>query len=600
MSDLFIGVQTTDLPTLLTTGGVSAASINTAAIEGYFERGATDGVYTISDPVELERRLGKHKSYYYGRYVADSFFANLQGETGFLYVQRLKRTGSTSASATVNDTQTPTPLTFATFAAGQLGRHDVGAWGNELGVKVIQSTGTYATTISVATTALDTVISVTAIGNDPAGILLNDWVVINGTINKKVVARDEIAGTITLDSAIGAIVAVNATVVVKSFTVTVHRRSSSTGIVDDLETFANLSFEPAHVRYFPAIISSRQIGVGSDYIVVNDDIVGSSRTIGNFPVTSNNIIYLTGGTEGANLSESDINTQRTFWRDARPMYLANAEHFTETMWDNGENYCYNNGRGDITWVGSPTMNMAYGDALLWANKRAKSRKVAALTNLNWITVDDPIATGIVRTKNIPNVGAIMGYWVFITSVRGIHKVPASKQQVLNGIRDVVGEIISRSQLRDLANAGMNAISNLAGVFAVRSARTLSKLPEYRFANALAMTTFFKRSFEESLQELENETSTAALFQRVSKQMYDFSQGLYISSTNGGNESAFASYIKTDGSTSGFQDVVKIVVDESINTRERVLDGELRASFYFMPPTPAERILIGVGLIYSVV
>ena len=38
MEELYIGVQTKDLPTI-TTPAISGASINVAAIEGYFERG---------------------------------------------------------------------------------------------------------------------------------------------------------------------------------------------------------------------------------------------------------------------------------------------------------------------------------------------------------------------------------------------------------------------------------------------------------------------------------------------------------------------------------------------------------------------------------
>jgi hypothetical protein len=96
--------------------------------------------------------------------------------------------------------------------------------------------------------------------------------------------------------------------------------------------------------------------------------------------------------------------------------------------------------------------MVFAQALVWANKRSKSRKIASLSNHTWIIVDDPIATGVITTKNIPNVGAIMGYWIFITDLRGIHKVPAGRLQTLTGIRGLVGEITDKTSLRDLANA----------------------------------------------------------------------------------------------------------------------------------------------------
>lgn len=601
MSNLFIGVQTTDLPTISTTG-ISAASINTAGLEGYFERGATDGVYQITDSTTLFNKLGNYKSGYYGMYVAQDFIKNLQGQDGVLYVQRLKRTGSAASSATISDTQ-GSPADFSIITAGQLGKEDVGIWGNQLGYIVAQSSR-YETTLSAATVSASPVISVTAIGNNPIGLMVNDWIVINGAVNKKIIAIDEVAGTVTLDSNVGSVIASNSTVVVRDFTIYVYMKDSATGNISLLETWANLSYEPLSNFYFVNRINSEFDGVGSNFIKVSDEVTTSPRTSTNFPATTTNtvgnITYLTGGIEGTALTETEIDTQRVYWRDAKPMYLANAEHFTEAMWDNGEAYCYDGGKGDITWVGSPTQSMVYSQAIAWANKRAKSRKVASLTVLNWKKVPDPLnSTSPDPNKVIPPVGAIMGYWIYATSLRGIHKVPAGRFEVLTNTVSIVGEITNRTQLRDLANAGMNCISNLEGVMTVRTARTFSKLPEWRFANALAMQTFFKRTFENAFQDLENETSSDALFQRVYSGMYNFARLMFESSTNGGSESAFASYIKADGSTSDFNDVVKIVVDETINTRQRVLDGELRANFYFMPPTPAERILVGVGLIYTI-
>ena len=603
MSNLYIGVQTVDLPTISTTG-ITGASINTAGLEGYFERGATDGLYQVTRSQTLFDKLGNYKSGYYGAYVAKSFLDNLQGANGVLLVQRLKRNGAVAASAGLLDTAA---AAFATVTAGQLGKDDVGVWGNQIGVTVYQSSRN-STTLSAGITAVDTVIPVVSTGV----FEIHDWVKIDTgapAIYRKITAIDQINQTITVDAAVGAVFAAAVTVAVYDFSISVYSKDANTGMISILETWANLNIEPLSLYYFAGsnsmvAVNSEFDGKGSNYIKITDSITASPRTVANFPTVSPNvtasIIYLTGGLEGTDLTETQIEAQRLYWTTAKPMYLANAEHFTETMWDNGESFCYNGGKGEMTWVGSPAYGNVFSQNLVWANKRKKSRKIASLSNATWIKVSDPLnPLSADPTKIIPNVGAIMGYWIYVTDARGIHKVPAGRFETLTSIVSLANEYTTRDELKQLADAGLNCISNIDGVMTVRSARTLSKLPEWRFANALAMQTFFKRTFENAFQNLENEMTSQALFDRIYSQMAEFSRLMYESSTNGGTESAFASWIKAGGSASTISDVVKIVVDETINTKERLNQGELRANYYFMPPTPAERILIGVGLIYTI-
>ena len=73
-------------------------------------------------------------------------------------------------------------------------------------------------------------------------------------------------------------------------------------------------------------------------------------------------------------------------------------------------------------------------------------------------------------------------------------------------------------------------------------------------------------------------------------MTEFARDFYVSSSNGGGEGGFA-----DGT---FNEVVKIIADDTINPIQKVSAGELRANFYFAAPAPAERILIGVGLLFN--
>lgn len=605
MSNLFIGVQTVDLPTISTTG-ITGASINTAGLEGYFERGVTDGVYQITRSQTLFDKLGNYKAEYYGAYVAKSFLDNLQGSNGVLYVQRLRRNGAGSASAVVVDTQ-GVPANFCRVRAGQLGKEDVGVWGNQLLFNIGLSSRN-ETTNSNNIVIGDTVITVTSTGV----FEIHDWIKITDGTNteyRKITAIDQVNQTITINAVTVNGYVSGSDISVHDFTIYVYSKDSNTGMITLLETWANLNIEPLSLYYFAGTnsmvaLNSEFDGKGSNYIMIEDLITASPRTFTNFPATVVPTIFnltpLTGGLEGTDLTETQIDAQRIYWNTAKPMYLANAEHFTETMWDNGESFCFNGGKGEITWVGTPAYGNVFAQNLVWANKRKKSRKIASLTNATWIKVTDPLnPLSADPTKIIPNVGAIMGYWIYITDARGIHKVPAGRFETLTGIVSLANEYTTREELKQLADAGLNCISNIDGVMTVRSGRTLSKLPEWRFANALAMQTFFKRTFESAFQNLENEMTSQALFDRIYSQMAEFSRLLYDSSTNGGTESAFASWIKAGGAPSTINDVVKIVVDETINTKERLNQGELRANYYFMPPTPAERILIGVGLIYTI-
>ena len=105
-----------------------------------------------------------------------------------------------------------------------------------------------------------------------------------------------------------------------------------------------------------------------------------------------------------------------------------------------------------------------------------------------------------------------------------------------------------------------------------------------------MSIYFKKSFEQSFVDLENEPNKAVLLQKIASGMTEFARDFYVSSSNGGGEGGFA-----DGT---FNEVVKIIADDTINPIQKVSAGELRANFYFAAPAPAERILIGVGLLFN--
>lgn len=591
-SDLLIGTQTQDLPTI-TIAGVTPSPINIAGLYGKTERGE-DGVIRLTDPDEIAVRLGRYRSSNNAHYAIKGFFENLQGIDGTLYFKRM--VPSDAVAATVGMPDAGASGDDWNFTAGYRGKADKGIWGNQLWVNIVASSrgnSDVAANVSSADTAIE-VVSV-------APFEVGDWIVLNETATPtseyfKITSIDESSNTLNLSAAVSAATfttANSSTVAIVDFTVEVYKKDSDTGNVDLVEQWPNVAPDADSPFYVETIINDEFIG--SQYVTISDDHGGAPADEDDFPDVAAtgfaNATQLTTGAEGTSLNDAAMGAGLSAFDDYPIRYLANCEAFSETIYTDGEQYC--NVRKDCIWVGTPDWSdaQAFASLLVWAQKRQKSRNVYSVNNGSWYYVTDPISSAPNPVKRVPNVGHMMGYIIYITSTRGIHKVPASTTETPVGIQSLAFELTSRRNLRDLANAGLNMQTVDGGNFPIRSARTPSKLPEFTFVNATAMKIYFKKSFEQSFADLENEPNKGNLLNRLRAGMAAFAQDFFQSSSNGGNEGGFA-----EGS---FNEVVRIVADDSNNPKAKINAGEVRGDFWFAAPSPAERILIGVGLLFNV-
>jgi phage tail sheath protein FI len=314
-----------------------------------------------------------------------------------------------------------------------------------------------------------------------------------------------------------------------------------------------------------------------------------------------NISWLTGGTNGTALTDDEEVAFASEFSEG--ILVAHTDKITEAFNQKLEAALYNNGEGMKVAVLTVPLSTAQDTDLAKAfiNRQRISRRYHGLYNQTWLSVDDPKGLGPNAKKTIPPIGAVMGYWIQEVVRRGFHRVPASRKKGILGIRGLIGEVTNRVTLTELADLGMNNITgDENGGFFIRSARTPSKEKEFTFVNAVFMSVYFKRTFQndETIAGLENETDTVAIMRALKNSMQGFALLVYRSSTNGGVESGLASYVKPDGSLTTFNDVCRIVVDESINSIDDVTSGIVKGNFYFMAPSPAERILIGVGLLFT--
>ena len=589
--DLLIGTQTEDLPTI-SVGGIQGASINIGGMAIRSERG-TSTAKLITDQAQMLKKFGNFKSAYYGHYAVRAFFRNLQGEPGQLYVTRVTASDALAASVSV-DNSSAAVATWKIWA-GQKGVKDPGAWGNQLSIAVMASSAGNST-LTAATAASDTVVTVTSV----APFRLNDFVTVAGvgTYSAKILSIDESANTLTLSVPAAGVCAIGQTVTVIDRTINVYLKDALTGNVALAETWKNVTMDTDHERNWVNVINHDI--TGSDYIYAEQLVTAANDLFTDLPVTGAGTVaasvYMTLGNDGATPSNSDHAAAYSAFDLAPINYLTNAEVFSESNWEDGELYCST--RKDCIWIGTPLPGQIDDAYTVWANKRRKSRPVYALTNKDWVYVDDPIGVGATPQKLVPNVGHVMGYCIYITSLRGIHKVPASLNQVLADVLGIHSETTNKIKLKEFKNLGLNCISNIDGVFAIRSARTHSKLKERIFVNSTLMAIYFKKSFERSLQDVENESNTAQLLDSISAKITAFAYDFYLSSSNGGNETGFASFKKKGGGDSTFNDVTLVVADGTINPLSQINEGILRVKFYFMAPAPAESILIGVGLLFN--
>lgn len=592
MADTLIGVQTEDLPTIKA-AGITGAALNRANLIGNFERGRRKVVSVSSFP-EAALAFGAKQSSMYGMFVLESLFTNLDGIAGVVNVRRSIADDAVAAFLNVNNTH-GTPASVLKVKAGQLGDEDPGTWANaSLGFLMLASSRLTTKLTAIASSA--TLISVEAAPEYEVG----DIISVNGTLTK-VTKVDQLNGQLTVSIAVSG--AVDAPVAVVDRTIKVYRKDLTTGMITLVETLKNLTTMSDSAYYFLLRVNSSDFG--SRYLALEHLTTPSAGLVTDLPAvvvdSIANITWLASGTNGTAMTEvTDLALVDEF--DSQTILTTHSERFTETWNDALEAKCYNNGNGKRVNIGTAPMSTAAvtADVLAFARRRRLSRKVHALYNGAWLQVDDPTGLGPNAKKNIPNVGAIIGFTIQEHVRRGVHKVPASRKKGLLGIRGLTHEINNSVDFTPLADVGMNWITTDGTNYHIRSARTPSKEKEFVFFNGMFMSCYFKVTFENDqvIAQLENETDTEAILKSLRNGMQAFASVIHKGSTNGGLESGFAKFVKPDGTVTGFNDVVRIVADQTINPFDDVTAGIIRAKFYFMAPTPAERFVIGVGLLFQ--
>lgn len=169
----------------------------------------------------------------------------------------------------------------------------------------------------------------------------------------------------------------------------------------------------------------------------------------------------------------------------------------------------------------------------------------------WIQVYDP-ATQILNPdgdglKYVPPSGHIAGIYARSDSNRGVHKAPAN-EAVLGALG--LKYNISKAQQDGLNPQGVNCIRNLNGNNFVWGARTIGgdSNADLKYINVRRTLLFLRESIDEGTQWVVFEPNTAALWQKITRNVTAFLTNVWRSGALFGTTAQEAFYVKCDAET----------------------------------------------------
>jgi len=592
MADLYIGVNVRDAVTLsFRRPGFDNAPLNTAGFLVRSVRGIDD-VMIFSDFDSAKRVLSGFDSGYYGMYAIKGFFENV-GSNGVLFVKRLINT-NTAVPASYSYNTVDGLGTAIRFRAGFRGNVDRGSWGNNLRVALVHNLVDLGTLSSDAVSG-NNYIEVSSLDGFQKEDILR---ITDGTNTEYFIIRniDEINSRVYLDSNLANDYTVADTSLTRiRYSVYIYYVDPTTGIPTLVEQFNSLSSNPLHSNYVENVINNTE--VGSNYVVV--DQVDNTGTYDKLPSSDPNPSYasahaLTGGTNGTNILPSQLTSFYHYFDKYPIRFVACTEFFGETAYFKGRDYAdemkdrvYVHNLPDLGMTGIPSFTN-FDDIISWVKPLRKSLRYYSILLKDWIQVDDPLGTVLTPYKKIPIVGHLVGYMINQILKRGVHRVPANMMDSISGIVNLSNEVQDRAKLTELVENGINVVSKVGSGFYLRSSRTISLSKVERYLNTIMTLIYIKESLKGIMIPYEN-YPTEKLPAMAASVITAWAKNFYERSSNGGSEGGFG-----EGK---FEEVFKLIIDESVNPKPQLAEGIVKALVYFVPPSaPAEKILLEVGLI----
>jgi hypothetical protein len=560
--------------------------------------------YKVSSMEEFATIFGNQiLSTQYGYDTVRSFFDNVNGVAGSLYVQTLLGyTGGAidAVNAFRNVANAGSDADALVVKAAYQDELEYGVSGNRTGVKAT-AIDRFSTTAALTAAAAD----YSAYLNSVIDIKVGDIVkfVLTGgggaTVYHTITAVDQNLKKITWTDAVlhaTATLAVTDVVSVPGFKLQTYRQAPN-GVITEVDTDLGkiiCSTESAVTEYFVDNVFKTSNWIKCTY--------SSAQTLANRFIPSDaNPVYCTSGADGtAVITASNLAVFLAKFDNLPIRFLAYPESTDLTL--QAALITYSNARND-----NPIAILNIADTRTKAqlitigNGLQSSGYIPAVIVANWLNVSDPFATvANAQDRKIPNVGGVMGAWVWTIANLGIHFIPCTGTTTIKGANSVVGDtLLNNDDRTQVAEAGVNVIQNIAGQgIKIANLFTLSTDPAYLFGNGILMRNYIKVSAQDSLASSEN---TPNSFNRITADkmaLVTFLYGLWFKgSTNQvPTGETFGQGFNADGTPTKPDQHFQVIADITNNPQAQVNIGERNVFVYFTYPAPAGSIVIGVGII----
>lgn len=337
----------------------------------------------------------------------------------------------------------------------------------------------------------------------------------------------------------------------------------------------------------------------SKYIQITEQ---SASSLGQrLPVDDTAIVYPTNGADGT--SVATVEAQDYFlanFNDNPIRFICNPETTVEDMQKALVSYC--EGRDD-TPIAIITIaeNRTKSQLKTIGHSFQTSQFSPAVIVANWLKVVDPFSNSTVAPdRNIPNVGHVMGAWIWTIANLGIHYIPCLNSVILKGIRGIVGDqLLDNRERTEVAEAGVNMIQYKIGVGnKIANLFTVSTDDAYQFANGILMRNYIKVSAEDSLRQSENTPNSLNNVTSDKMAVLTFLYNLWYKGSTGTvpEGETFGQGLNEDNEPTVATDHFEVVANSSNNPQNKLNIGERNIWVWFTFPAPAGSIEIGVGIL----
>ena len=596
-----LGIHGANLP-VKAPSTVTPSDFSIGAIIGHFER-RFNKAFLVQNFDEFRTIYGEQISTtQYGYDAVKGFWDNVSGVSAKLYISsHVGYTGSAIDAVTASQiVQNQTPVTLLTIKDAYLDNLGYGTSGNRTGITI--TNGARFSTTAITGIKTDTFAVLASVADIKIGDTMK-FVATGGgsaTVYKVITGVNELTKTVTFSGAFdGTVNLVTSDVcTVMGIRLRVWRLNLK-GYVTEVDTDLGkiyCSLSSAVTQYYISNIFKN-----SKWIQVTRSATTPATPDVDFPIDAVTA-YPTNGADGT------APTTAAHWAyalsnlDGLPVrFIANPETSTKAIQDAIETYCAARLDDNPICLYCMPENQSQAQLIQLGNNCQRGNEVDSVMVANWLQVDNPFDTSIYApSRNIPNVGHVMGAWIWSIANNGIHFIPAVANVTIRGVNGVEGDTLLNDDNRTLvAQAGVNVIQNIPGQgIRIMNFYTPSTVQAYQYANGILERNYVKVSIIESIGGSVNTPGTVDRIRADKMAIIQFGNKLWARGSTGSvpEGETFGQFEKDDGTLTKFEDHFQVISDATVNPIASIQAGNRNYDIYMSYPTPSGSIQIGVGLL----